>query len=170
MNDAAFVGVLNGASQRLNESGGLGRRPRHAGELILQTFAGHVFQGQVGMAGALPYLVNLHDVRVLQLGGSLGLDVEALPLLRPCMRPGQNHLERDVPVELHVPSEIDDAHAATAQLALDDVAGHVRGPQRRRFALRQRGLPVVRQSEIGGPPQSGQAGSLPFQRWPCTQT
>jgi hypothetical protein len=65
----------------------------------------------------------LDDVGVLQAGGRLDLAAEALPLLGAGVRAAQDHLERHRPVQVEVPGQPDDAHAAAAQLAQDRVAG-----------------------------------------------
>ena len=92
MDDAAFVGVVDGAGERFDQADGVRRRPGHARELIGQAFAGHIFQRQVRMACAFADFVNLHDVRMRQLGGGLGLDAKSLAVQRPGVRPGQDHL------------------------------------------------------------------------------
>ena len=74
-------------------------------------------------------LVDLHDVRVLQLGHRLRLGAEAGQLLRAGVVARQDHLQGDDPVQLHLPGLVDHAHAAAAQLAEDLVAGHD-GPRR----------------------------------------
>src|SRR5262249_35153726 len=58
----------------------------------------------------------------------LGLGLEAGPLVRAGMRPGQDHLQRDHAVQGQVPRLVDDAHAAAAQLAEHLVAGHAGPP------------------------------------------
>src|SRR5262249_2923432 len=71
-------------------------------------------------------LVNLDDVRMLQACDRLGLSLEAPQLARPRMGPGQNHLERDEPIEPEVPGPVHDAHRAPAEFAEHFVSGDVR--------------------------------------------
>jgi hypothetical protein len=89
----------------------------------------------------LTHLVDLHDVGVLQPGNGLGLGAEACQVVRPCVAPRQDHLEGDQAVGQDLPSLVDDAHAAPAQLPQDFVAGHIntaasRCGQRSRFTGR----------------------------------
>ena len=82
VDDAALVGVVHGAGQRLDQGGGVARRLRRAVELLLQAAAVEIFQREIRLAVVLADLVNLHDVGVLQPGDGLGLDLEAQQRLR----------------------------------------------------------------------------------------
>ena len=81
-------------------------------------------QGEVGRAGLLADLVDLDDVRVLQPGDGLGLAAEPLPTLGRQVRPGQDHLEGDGPVQFAVAGAVDHPHAAAADLLQNVVAVH----------------------------------------------
>jgi hypothetical protein len=70
---------------------------------------------------------------VIERGGGLGLLHEALLGLRVARRVGSQELERNQAVQLQVLGEIDDAHAAPAELVHDTVVGdspadHERAP------------------------------------------
>ena len=71
-------------------------------------------------------MADLHDVRVLQPGDGLGLGQKAGVWLRHWRALRQDHLEGAWTVEAHLPRAIDDAHAASAQLAQNLVAGNRR--------------------------------------------
>jgi hypothetical protein len=59
-------------------------------------------------------LVDLDDVRMLQVSHRFGLTPEAKQLLATGMGAGQDHFEGDQAIELHVPGLVNDAHAAPA--------------------------------------------------------
>ena len=50
------------------------------------------------LAVVLADLVNRDDVGVLEIGGGLGLGAEPRDVSDVGQRPGENHLQRDVPV------------------------------------------------------------------------
>jgi hypothetical protein len=64
------------------------------------------------------------------LTGRLRLRLEALHLLRRRQPAGQDHLQRDEPLEADLPGLVDDTHAAAGdllqQLVLAEGAAHVR--------------------------------------------
>src|SRR6266478_4926608 len=64
----------------------------------------------------LPDLMNLHDVRVLQLGDRLGLSLEASQVPGAGVGAGQDHLEGDEALEAALPGLVDNAHSAAPQL------------------------------------------------------
>jgi hypothetical protein len=67
-------------------------------------------------------VVDLHDVGVLQVGDGLCLGPEASDGLGVGIVPGEDHLQNAVAVQKNIPGAIDDAHAATPQLAQDLIA------------------------------------------------
>ena len=62
-----------------------------------------------------------HDVRVVQLRGGLGLDLEPLPLLGVDRRGERQHLQGNAPAQRDLLGLVDDAHAPPADLAEDAV-------------------------------------------------
>ena len=72
-------------------------------------------------------LVDLHDVRVLQPGDRLGLDLEAQPCSGAGVPPARIILRATRRFGLDLPGLVDDAHAAAAQFSEDLVAGHRSG-------------------------------------------
>ncbi len=61
-------------------------------------------------------LVDGHDVRVVEVGGGLGLGAEALHFRLGSETAGKDHLEGDDAVEADLPRLEDDAHAAAGDL------------------------------------------------------
>ena len=77
------------------------------------------------LALVLADLVDRHDPRMVEVGGRLGLGVEALDVGVVGELAGEDHLERDGAVEAHLPGLEDDAHAAAGELADDLVVAEV---------------------------------------------
>ena len=77
------------------------------------------------LALVLADLVDRHDARMVEVGGRLGLGVEPLDVGLVGELAGEDHLERDGPVEAHLPGLEDDAHAAAGDLADDLVVAEV---------------------------------------------
>ncbi len=63
---------------------------------------------------------------MLKPGDRLGLGQEPRHFFRCGMSAGQDHLERAGSIESNVVGLVDDAHAATAQLAEDLISRHLR--------------------------------------------
>jgi hypothetical protein len=126
VDDAAAVGVGDGAGEGLDQAGGFPRRLGFAAQPLGQAASRDVLQGEVGQAVDLAELMDLHDARVLEAGHCLGLGAEARQLLgrRPAAR--AEHLERHDALEGDLPGPVDDAHPAVPQLAEDLVAGDAR--------------------------------------------
>ena len=95
-------------------------------ELVAQRLAAHEGQHVVQQTVRLARIDEREDVRMIEPRRDLDLGEEALgPEHRAELR--AQHLERDLAIELAVAREIDDGHAARAELALDDVAITERG-------------------------------------------
>ena len=77
------------------------------------------------LALVLADLVDRHDARVVEVGGGLGLGVEPPDVGLVGELAGEDHLERDGPVEADLPGLVDDAHAAAGDLADDLVVAEV---------------------------------------------
>ena len=101
-------------------------RLRLAANRLGEATPGDELQRKVRQPVVVADLVNLDDSRVLNLGDRTGLDVEPRDLVTRGMRPGQDHLERDQPIQSNVPGLVDDAHPAAADLGDDHVSRHGR--------------------------------------------
>ncbi len=108
-------------------------------------------------------LINLDDVRVLQLGDDLGFLVKAKAFIAAGMGRVEDHLEGDDPIELQVFGLVDDAHTAAAEFTEDLVTGHGQ-----RFAARQGGAEVFTGQVSDGErvgrheePSGGEGGGTP---------
>ncbi len=120
--------MLVGRVQRAGELFGQGGRrtpfQRATRQPLGQGPAGHVFQRKERLLVRLAHLVDLHDVGMLQAGHRLGLEAKPVQLGAGRLRAASEHLQSDDPLETEVPGLVDDAHAATAQLAQDLVSRH----------------------------------------------
>src|SRR2546421_229156 len=77
-------------------------------ELARQAAPSHELQGEVGPALPLAHLVDLHDVRVAQVGDGSRLGPEAGQLGTAGVAAGQDALEGDDTVEADLPGLVDD--------------------------------------------------------------
>ena len=78
------------------------------------------------------------DVRMREPGGRARLAQESLARLGGAREVRRQHLDGDVAVELHVAREVDDAHAAAAELALEGVLAGERGLEVEEFGVGMR--------------------------------
>ena len=79
-------------------------------------------------AALVPDRIDGHDVGVVQLGGGLGLVLEALQVPRVQGRSERQHLERDDAAQRKLDRLVDDAHAAAADFADDaEIAQRIGG-------------------------------------------
>ena len=108
---------------------------------VAEGAAVHVLHHDEGGALLLAPVVDRDDGGVVQAGGRLGLEAEALDERRVARELGEQHLERDGTVELAVVREVDVGHAAASDLADDLVAVGVDGGVS--HAVRSRYLSVV---------------------------
>jgi hypothetical protein len=112
--DAALVGVVDRPGERLHQPGRARRRQGRAVEFLVEAAAVRVLHDKERPAGGFADLVDLDDVRVLQAGRRLGLDLEPGPFLGPGVGARQDHLQGRQAVEARLPGPVDDAHAAAA--------------------------------------------------------
>ena len=112
----------------------LGRLPggqRAVGQALGEALALDEAHREIMLALVLADLVDRHDARMVEVGGGLGLGVEPLDVGLVGELAGEDHLERDRPVEAHLPGLEDDAHAAAGDLADDLVVAEVADAGRR---------------------------------------
>ena len=92
------------------------------------------------LALMLTHLEDRDDPRVVEVGGRLGLDVEAFDIGLGGELAGEDHLQRDGAVEANLPRPVDDAHAAPGdlleQLVVAEVADGLGPISRRRGGRR----------------------------------
>ncbi len=119
MDDAALVGVVDGTGQHLDDLRRLLVGQRRALQSRGQAAAGDELQREVRLPFVFADLVELDDVRVLELRHRPRLGQKARPMDRPSVVAGEDHLQGHQAVELRVPRLVDDAHAAPAQLRED---------------------------------------------------
>jgi hypothetical protein len=92
----------------------------------------HQLHGKEVLAGVFADLVDRHDVRVIQPGGRLRLQLEAADGARRGQALAQDHLQGHGAVQRHLAGPEDDAHTAAGDLFQQLVAGEQVG---RRGAL-----------------------------------
>ena len=118
--DAALVGVVDGAGDAGDEPGGGGSlaegRGLGAGKLFSERSPFHELHHEVMAAHGFADFVDGNDVRVFQLRGGLGLGAEAFHFLVGGESSGENELEGDEALEPRVAGAKDDAHAAAPNL------------------------------------------------------
>ena len=91
--------------------------------MAVEAAAVGVLQGAKRQSAGLADFVDLEDIGVLQPGGGFGFGQKAGHLIGGGEAAGPDHLEGDGALEGQVQGLVNDAHAATAQQALDQVAG-----------------------------------------------
>ena len=132
MDDAALVGHLHRAGQRLNELGGPTRSRRTLGNPLLETAAFHELQRKIGPTFVLARLVNLHDVGMKQLGNGFRLGAKPRQADLANMRSSQDHLQSDEALQATMSRLVNDAHAAPPELFQDVITRHSHTLQRGR--------------------------------------
>ena len=134
VNDAPLVSVMDGSRRLGDELGRLtGGRPT-VGRALGQAAARDVFHAEKGLPLMFAYFVDRHNAWMVEAGGRFRFLSEAPHIFQGREPAGQNHLQRDEAVEWDVSSLVHDAHAASAQLFQDLVAGNLdlgRGPLQR---------------------------------------
>ena len=114
------------------------------------------------LALVLADLVDGHDARMIEVGGGLGLGVETFDVGFVGELAGEDHLERDGPVQADLARLEDDAHAAAGDLADDLVVAEVADPG----GERQVGIRLAGGTEVGGGHVRGSQGWIRHLRTP----
>ena len=124
MNHASAVGIGEGPGHLLHHADDLGRRERSGpANALCQRLAIDEAHHEAEHGTALLDGVHRHDVGVRERRGRPGLAEEAFAELRPDGQLRRQHLDGHGPVEREIAGEIDRAHAAATELALDGVTG-----------------------------------------------
>ena len=122
VDDAVLVGVVERARGLGGDAEGVFERELAlAAEPVAQRFALDERHGEPQLAGRFAGVEHGQDVGMLEPGGEVDLALEALGAERGG-KLGEEDLEGDGPVVAEVVREIDDRHAAAAELALEGVA------------------------------------------------
>ncbi len=95
---AAPVGILDGVGNAPSQPGGLSGRQRSVGQALGEAMSVDKTHRKVMLPLVLSHLENRDDPRMVKVGGSLGLGVEALDVCLVGKLSGQDHLERNRPV------------------------------------------------------------------------
>ena len=118
VHDAALVRRVDGVGQGRHQRRRLANRLRNPLDLLSQAAALDQLHREVRPAVHLAHVVELDHVRVAQSSHRFRLAQETLPLVRPGIGAGQQHLQGDGPVEAQVPRFVDDPRPAAPQHAL----------------------------------------------------
>ena len=74
----------------------------------------------------IAHVVKLDDVCMPEASHGLGFAPKSRQFVRCCVGAGEQHLERNDPVQAHMQGLVDDSHPAITENSLDQVAGYVR--------------------------------------------
>ena len=134
VDDPGLMRGVNGPGQGRHQLGGRHARLGCAVQSGVEVASVEKLQRYERQAVHFADVVDLHDVRVPELGDRLGLDPEAGQMLRRRLAPANDHLERDQAVQPRLSGLVDDAHPAAAERSQDLVAGDLGyvGPRSRR--------------------------------------
>ena len=119
MNHTRRVGRMNGAAQRLDGLRRVLRALRFAIEFVVEVATIDEFEREVRGTVVFADIVNLHDVRVVQLRDGFGFRTKPFEVRFADIRAADNHLQRDDAVEVNVPRFVNDPHAAFAEFVED---------------------------------------------------
>ena len=125
MDDAAPVSVFDGLADAADQFGRLSGRQRSIGQALGEALPLDETHAEVMLALVLADLVDRDDARMIEVGRRLGLGIEAEDVGLIGELAGEDHLQRDGPVEAHLPGLKDNAHAAAGDLADDLVVAEV---------------------------------------------
>ena len=122
VDDAASVRVGERPRHLAQHARGFGGRQGTAGtQPLAQRLAVDVAHDEEDEAIRLADAMNGDDVRVRESRGHARLAEESFARCRGAGEVRREHLDGHVAIELHVAREVDDAHAAAAELALERV-------------------------------------------------
>jgi hypothetical protein len=110
--DSAFVRVLDGVGQRLDQSRRCERCQRLAGKLRGEVGTIHQVHGEILQPLVLAHLVDGDDVGMLQFRRRCGFGAETLDDLGSGKLPGRHQLHRHHATQAPLSRAPDDPHAA----------------------------------------------------------
>ena len=111
-------------TRRISSAASRGRQ-RSLGQALGEALPLDEAHREIMLAVVLADLEDRHDPRMVEVGGGLGLGVEAFDVGLVGELAGEDHLERDGPVEAHLPGLEHDPHSAAGDLADDLVVAEV---------------------------------------------
>ena len=117
MDDPGLVGGVHGAGEGLDQRGGLARGHGLLGQPLGKAAAFGEFEREIRSIVVLADGVDGDDVRMTQPGDGVGLGLESLDLVLSRELSLGNRLDRHDAAKLLVAGLVDDAHAASTQLA-----------------------------------------------------
>ena len=130
------MGVMDGAGDRGREPCRGARLASKTLDLGSQVASVHELHAEVVVAVVLADLVDRHDIRVIEMGGGLGLQAEPLQIVGRGEPAGADHLERQHAIQAHLPGLVDNTHPTLGddldQLVIAEVADARLGRARRR--------------------------------------
>ena len=116
MKHAVLVRIMDCAGDIHHETGrgaSVFAKPR---KLIAEATPFDQLHAEIMLPLMLADFVDRHDVRMVEVGGRLGLGMEPLDGALGSQLTGQNHLQGHQAMEAHLPRLIDHAHAAAGDL------------------------------------------------------
>ena len=114
--DAALVGEVDGSGHGFDQTGGGLRSKDCLADYLGEAAALDELHAEIMLAVLGADLVDGQDVRVIEVGGGLGLGAKAAHVGGRSQVPRQNHFERHVAAQADLPRLEDDAHAAAGDL------------------------------------------------------
>ena len=119
------VRIFDRIGHLADQLGRLAWRQRAVRDLRRQACPLHEPHAEEVLTVVLADLVDRHDAGMIEIGSGFGFQVEALDLVFARELPGQDHLERDGPVEADLPRPVYHPHAAAGDLAEQLVVAEV---------------------------------------------
>ena len=136
MDHAASVRVIERQRDRLHHARHIERRESaRRRETIRQRLAVDMAHDEKGDTADLVGAIDGNDVRVRELGGGARLAQKSVAHSRLPRQIGWQHLDRDFTIEIDVDRQVDDAHAAAAELTENLEIGSQRVGDARQFRL-----------------------------------
>jgi len=169
MDHPLTVGGVNRPGEGFETGGGVARRLRPAGQLLVQAAAGDQFHDNERPAVLFARLDQLHHVGMHHTRQRGRLTAEARALMRAVKEGIAKYLEGEEPASCEVTDLVNDAHAPVAELGEDLVTGNGKRPQHDRasIAMAVVGGWLRRDSRLSA---GGDRGLIrKSQLWPCMQ-
>ena len=125
VDESLLVREVNGVGQSADEFRGFSRRQRNTAESLAQTAPGNEFEREIRMAAVFADIVDLDDVRVLQLPERLGFAAKPSDFVPTGQIFPEDHFQCDESLERLLPRPIDHAHTAATEFIENVVTGDV---------------------------------------------